>query len=221
MATLNAGRSGNGSTSPTDPHEPVAAKLGDLLRRAREARGLTLEQVSNETKIPLRHLEALEHDNLAVVPGEFYRRAEIRAYARVVNLDPHLVLATLDSAATPPAAAAPVAEVTKIEQPADSRTRGLLAIGVVVAVVGFGLAVWGRATGLTAGSKGTSAASSRPNDERAEQPSDTMVGTSQRTSQGAARDSIALTTSTDVPGQSRPHRRQHKRRSRAGRSRRL
>ena len=88
--------SGKGRSAPTRTQKDDGAGLGELLRAARERRGLTLEQVSHETKIPRKHLEALEHDNLAALPGPFYQRAEIRTYARVVNLDPDVALARLE-----------------------------------------------------------------------------------------------------------------------------
>jgi hypothetical protein len=62
---------------------------------------LTVEQVSRETRIPRKHLEAIEHDNLAALPGAFYQRAQIRTYARVVRLDPDLVLARLERGGAP------------------------------------------------------------------------------------------------------------------------
>ena len=82
--------------------------VGELLRSARARRGLALQQVSNETKIPLRYLEALEQDRLEVLPGGFYRRAHVRAYAQAVQLDPGL-LAQLerDLKASVPIEAAP------------------------------------------------------------------------------------------------------------------
>ena len=82
--------------------------VGELLRSARARRGLALQQVSNETKIPLRYLEALEQDRLEALPGGFYRRAHVRAYAQAVQLDPRL-LAQLerDLKASVPIEAAP------------------------------------------------------------------------------------------------------------------
>src|SRR6476619_7218880 len=96
--------SSNARTSHGRPHENDSARLGELLRRAREGRGLTLEQISQETKIPRRHLEEIEHDNLTVVPGGFYRRNEVRVYARAVNLDLSLALAQLERVLDRPAA---------------------------------------------------------------------------------------------------------------------
>ena len=118
--------------------------LGELLRGAREARGLTLQQISAETKIPQRHLEALEHDNLGNSPGGFYQRAEVRAYARAVSLDQHLALAQLQSAlGTSPG------HKIEAEPPAPrgfsrSRKIGLIVAGLVVAAIALGRAVGGR-----------------------------------------------------------------------------
>ena len=134
MTTLPSESSGNTHTAHTRPPENDSAGLGELLKRARENRGLTLEQISNETRIPKRHLEALEHDNLAAVPGGFYRRAEIRTYARAVNLDQDLALTALDRALAVP-------ETPRRPEPTLSRTRLLLMIGVSVAAVVFGRAV--------------------------------------------------------------------------------
>src|SRR5262249_23199571 len=61
-------------------HHPRGAHFGDFLRGARERRGLTIRDISNETKIPWRHLDAFEHGDLTVVPNRMYRRAEVRAY---------------------------------------------------------------------------------------------------------------------------------------------
>lgn len=84
-----------------------AVRLGQLLRDGRERRGLTCHQLATETRIPLSHLEALEAGLLHAIPGGLYRRAEARAYAEAVGLDPNLVLTTLKSALDPQRAAAP------------------------------------------------------------------------------------------------------------------
>ena len=79
-------------------HHPRGAHFGEFLRDARERRGLTVRDVSNETKIPRRHLEAFEHGDLTVVPHRMYRRAEVRAYAQAVGLDQNVALAELENA---------------------------------------------------------------------------------------------------------------------------
>src|SRR5262247_2711139 len=86
--------------------------LGELLRRARERRGLTLQEIAKQTKLPQRHLEALEQDNLGLLPS-FYQRAEVRTYAQVVGLDPSVFKAQLDSALKPLDAPAAPPEIPK------------------------------------------------------------------------------------------------------------
>jgi cytoskeletal protein RodZ len=80
------------------PEQTDVVAFGDFLRHAREQRGLTLQQIARETRIPWRHLDALEHGDLAAVPSGMYRRAEIRAYADAVGLDRGLALAQLEHA---------------------------------------------------------------------------------------------------------------------------
>jgi hypothetical protein len=87
------------------------AELGQLLRIARQVRGLTVEDLSLDAHIPVAHVEALEAGQLNAVPGAMYRRAEARAYAEVVGLDPSLVLLGLQQALDAPPAAAPFASL--------------------------------------------------------------------------------------------------------------
>jgi cytoskeletal protein RodZ len=126
---------GSGNDRPSDgrTRELDSAGPGELLRRARERRGLTLEQISSETKIPRRHLEALERDNLAAVPGGFYRRAQVRAFARAVHLDPSLVLFQLERTLGRPAVREPASETPSAHVPASWRTRVLIVMGVGLA----------------------------------------------------------------------------------------
>ena len=70
--------------------------LGDLLRTARERRGLTLQDLASITRIPRRHLAALERGQLDELPGGMYRRAEVRTYAETVGLDKALALERLE-----------------------------------------------------------------------------------------------------------------------------
>ncbi len=77
--------------------DPIV-QLGEFLRAARERAGLTLQQVSSTTKIPQRHLDAIEHGDISVVPKGPYRRGEVRAFAQAVGLDQNVALAQLDEA---------------------------------------------------------------------------------------------------------------------------
>ncbi|MBC7339824.1 MAG: helix-turn-helix domain-containing protein [Firmicutes bacterium] len=62
-------------------------EIGELLRRTREEKGLTLKDAQVETKIRTRYLEALERGDDSVVPGEVYFRGFLRSYANFLGLD--------------------------------------------------------------------------------------------------------------------------------------
>lgn len=61
-------------------------ELGQKLKEAREAKGLTIDQLHEITKIQKRHLVAIEEGNYDVLPGAFYARAFIKQYADAVGL---------------------------------------------------------------------------------------------------------------------------------------
>lgn len=77
-------------------------EIGAKLKEAREAKGLTLEEIQEKTKIQKRYLQAIEKGDYSVMPGQFYTRAFIRQYAEVVNLDPSEVLDDYKSEVPPP-----------------------------------------------------------------------------------------------------------------------
>ncbi|WEK56124.1 MAG: helix-turn-helix domain-containing protein [Candidatus Cohnella colombiensis] len=66
--------------------------LGALLRKAREQRGYTLDDIQEYTKIRKRYLEAIEAGEYKVLPGSFYVRAFVKTYAETVGLDAEEVL---------------------------------------------------------------------------------------------------------------------------------
>ncbi len=65
-----------------------AARVGEELRDARLALGVTLEDVSDRLRINTRHLSALEEGRNRDLPGPAYALGFIRTYARALGLDP-------------------------------------------------------------------------------------------------------------------------------------
>lgn len=64
-----------------------ADRVGDRLRALREAQGLSLAEVGQRTRVPLRHLEAIEATDFAALPSPTYAVGFSRAYARAVGAD--------------------------------------------------------------------------------------------------------------------------------------
>lgn len=67
-------------------------EIGELLKQAREAQGMTLEDVERATMIRRKYLEAIEAGDFSQMPGEVQLKGFIRNYAAVVGLDPDRVL---------------------------------------------------------------------------------------------------------------------------------
>jgi cytoskeleton protein RodZ len=61
--------------------------FGDRLRREREMRGVTLDEIAESTKISKRSLQALEEDDFDLLPGGIFNKGFIRAYARYLGID--------------------------------------------------------------------------------------------------------------------------------------
>jgi len=78
-----------------DPHRlgwlerKMAASIGEKLRLEREAHGIALRDISEQTRISMRYLEAIETDDYHRLPGGIFNRSFIRAYAKFVGFDEH------------------------------------------------------------------------------------------------------------------------------------
>ena len=62
--------------------------LGERLKRQRERRGVTLQQISHSSKVPASLFAALEAGDCSRWPAGLYARAYIRAYADAMGLNP-------------------------------------------------------------------------------------------------------------------------------------
>lgn len=69
--------------------------IGAKLRQERVGQGLTVDDISRETKIALRFLEAIEEDDFSKLPGLIFARNFVRQYSLALKLDPDPLLAEL------------------------------------------------------------------------------------------------------------------------------
>src|SRR3954466_9040567 len=61
--------------------------FGDKLKREREMRAITLEEIAEATKIGTRSLRALEEENFDQLPGGIFNKGFVRAYAKFLGID--------------------------------------------------------------------------------------------------------------------------------------
>jgi cytoskeleton protein RodZ len=111
------------------------ATFGENLRREREMRGVSLEEICDATKISVRLLRAVEADQFEKLPGGIFTRSFIRAYAKYLGLDEETVMAEFQLVS--PASAQP-ADLGRIGQqrPAQANEGSRAGIiGLVVALL--------------------------------------------------------------------------------------
>jgi cytoskeleton protein RodZ len=77
------------------------SSIGETLRRERLRKAMSLEQISSETKISLRMLDAIETDQFAVFSASVFAKNFVRQYARFMGLDEDELAARVDKVIQP------------------------------------------------------------------------------------------------------------------------
>ncbi len=116
--------------------------IGDTLAEARRQAGLTVAQVSQQTRIRESIISSIEQGDFSPCGGDFYARGHIRSIAEVVGADPVPLVREYDEEHGPPGKmrAAQIFEPAtpiKIREPRNLHLGRVLAV-VLLAVVGFG-----------------------------------------------------------------------------------
>lgn len=90
------------AASAEESAQPAAPALsvGQLLQQARQARALSLQDLSDRLKVPVKRLEALEADQFEGGPALQVGRALVASVARQLGLNPQELLAKMPQAAT-------------------------------------------------------------------------------------------------------------------------
>ena len=147
--------------------------VGDTLARAREARGLTVEDVSTATRIRAGLIRCIERDDFASCGGAVYARGHIRSIARVVGIDAGPVIAEFD-AGHPDESAPALVPSPRLdpEAAAAADRRGpnwtaaiAVALGVIIVLAAIGL--------VDSGGTDTPVAKPRPSTPITQTPSPT------------------------------------------------
>ncbi len=116
--------------------------IGDTLAEARRQAGLTITQVSQQTRIRESIVRAIEQGDFSPCGGDFYARGHIRSIAEVVGVDPVPLIREYDEEHGPPGSmrASQIFEPAtpiKIREPRNLHLGRVLAVALL-AVIGFG-----------------------------------------------------------------------------------
>jgi cytoskeletal protein RodZ len=112
--------------------------VGEHLRKLREAKRMSLAEVSRATRVPVASVERIEADRFDELPGEVFVRGFLRAYAKALDVPADDVLARY-TASRRVAWVTPL-PITSPVRPARSRRFGV-AIAFVLLLILFTLAL--------------------------------------------------------------------------------
>ena len=160
--------------------------LGETLRRARTAKGITVEDAERVTRIPRKYLEALELENFGILPAPVYARGFLRSYASFLGLEPNELLPFFPVGHVDEPALDPLPEVN---EPRTWNMNGIVAMGVVGGLILLVIALY------SVGHESSSAAF-----RAAEGASNTQVTTGQN-SQNTITNNGPATSLPDLVGQ--------------------
>jgi cytoskeletal protein RodZ len=125
---------------PFEEHREQGLSVGRALRQARIEAGLTVDDVSNATRVRIVIVHAIEQDDFAPCGGDVYARGHIRTLARAVRLDPDPLLARYDAehgGRPAPTPAAPLFEAERIRPERRGPNWTAAMVAAIVAVIGF------------------------------------------------------------------------------------
>jgi cytoskeleton protein RodZ len=117
------------------PAQPERA--GDILRKARETQGLTVADIATRTRVPLRHLEAIEASDYSTLPSSTYAVGFSRAYARAMGIDEVQIANLVRSDVAKMGSKKPEYEPYEMTDPSRVPSRGIaiVALGLAIAVL--------------------------------------------------------------------------------------
>ncbi len=158
-------RPGAGQDDPGLPGQAAASEpdsgdpgIGEMLRRRRTERSVTLSDAERDTRINRNYLQALEGERWDALPAPIYTRGFLRSYARHLALDPEEMIAMLPAELPRPRGLEPLPGLLRRRSSVGldfPRTLVVTAVAIVVtiavaaAVLQFRAASDGETTGST------------------------------------------------------------------------
>jgi cytoskeleton protein RodZ len=161
--------------------ETEVPTVGERLRAAREEKGLSLEDVAAQTRIPRRHLESLEQADWENLPAPTYTTGFAKAYASAVGLDRTDIGEQLRTEMGGVRAPAAQAEVFEPADPARTMPRWLVLAAIAAVILVIVLMTWLSNRSLRDDGSASQSAATAPASQAPTQPANPVV---QPTTQG-------------------------------------
>ena len=135
-----------------EPEEVMTTttSVGEQLLAAREAAGISLEDIAAQTRIPTRHLQSIEASDWDKLPAPTYTMGFAKSYATAVGLDRNAIADQLREEMGGMRAAVTQSEVFEPVDPARVMPRGLVIAAVVAAALIVALLLWNQSRSLDA-----------------------------------------------------------------------
>ncbi len=123
----------------------MSLTLGEKLRQAREERGITITEVSEQTRISPLYLESIENDDFSPLPGGIFNKGFVKSFAKYVGVDENEALQDYARLITQQTGSEESLEpqTYKPEVLTDDRTSSSNLLTIVFAIVILGLMTWG------------------------------------------------------------------------------
>jgi cytoskeletal protein RodZ len=122
---------------------PEANPIGERLKAAREAKGLSLDDVANRTRVPIRHLQHIEAGEWDALPAPTYSVGFARSYANVVGLNGSEIGAQLREQLGGSQSRPAVAAYYEPADPARVPPKSLAIVaGIIAVLLAVGYMVW-------------------------------------------------------------------------------
>lgn len=122
----------------------MSLTLGEKLQQAREARGISISEVAEQTRISSLYLECIENNDYRTLPGGIFNKGFVKSYARYVGVDEQEALQDYTRLITEQQGTQTDEPKTyKPEVLTDDHSSSSSLITIIFAVIILGLMTWG------------------------------------------------------------------------------
>lgn len=112
----------------------VGGSCGARLKQAREAAGLSVEDVAARLKMPSKVVQSLENDDIASLGAPVFVRGQMRSYARLVGIDLEAQLSATPVASTAPSELVSHTHTPRYQRVFEQTTRRAVYIVMTAAI---------------------------------------------------------------------------------------